>query len=129
MFQVDEDTYEGRQNRRYADPDIRDAWDELNEFLETGTSRRTSVNRNGSSGTTHGGNTYTTAPKELKKDYELLQVPFGAPFPEVKKSYKKLIIAYHPDHHANDTAQATEMTQKINYAFQRIKKYEETGKL
>ncbi|MEW5815727.1 MAG: DnaJ domain-containing protein, partial [Spirochaetota bacterium] len=55
----------------------------------------------------------------------------GAPFTEVKKSYKQLMREYHPDRHAaspENLKKATEMSKRINYSFQRIKKYLETGK-
>lgn len=133
MFQPDPDDYDTIDHdyvdsNRFTDSDLKDAWDELNDFLGAGTSSRPNHNQKGQQPNAER-KRYTRVPLQLTKDYETLQVPFGASFSEVKKSYKKLIIACHPDRHADNTEKATEMTQKINYAFQRIKKYEETGKI
>jgi DnaJ-domain-containing protein 1 len=123
FFQEDDDTYSDRYRQGYThDPDMQSAWEELDEFLKTGS---------GGSGTSTRGQEHHTryVPPELKKDYETLQVPFGSDFAEVKKAYKRLITAYHPDRHPGDQERATALTQKINYAFSRIKQFEETGKV
>ena len=116
-----------------ADPDMREAWEELDEFLKTGKEqqkqserpRRQTASRPGSSHAEH-------LPEELRQDYANLEVAFGAPQEDVRKSYKRLIRQYHPDRHTGDPKRlkyATEITQKINQSYQRIRKYAETGKL
>ncbi len=117
FFQDEEPRYERHSN---ADEDFQSAWDELNDFLSGGTG--TAKNR-GSDET----NKYRVIPQELRDDYKLLHVRFGAPFTEVRKSYKKLLLKYHPDYHQDDPERATHMTQKLNHSFQRIKKFEQTG--
>ena len=65
--------------------------------------------------------------EKLREDYITLKVKFGSPFSEVKKSYKKLLTQYHPDKHTGNPKRlkmATEITQKINQSFQRIKVFE-----
>lgn len=114
----------GRGSRSDSfDPDIKDAWEELDEFLK---------NNPGSSGRKSAPSPPRMPPAALKKDYELLEVPFGAPFSAVKKGYKKMIARYHPDKHADSKEsldRATHLSQKINGAFRRIELYEEKGHL
>lgn len=108
-----------QDTERGTDADYQDAWDELNDFLsdsrqKTGPKKSFKPSQK-------------MPPAELKKDYETLDVPFGASFEKVKESYKNLINQYHPDKHAlseKDFKQATDVTRKINSAFQRIREYE-----
>lgn len=99
--------------------DFNDAWEELEDFLNGRTEASTHT-------TTTNKAHRRTVPYELKDDYATLQVEFGAPFGEVKRTYKKLLLVYHPDHHSEDPKRANEMTQKINRAFSRIKRWEES---
>ncbi len=115
--------YSGRKPAYGTDSDFHDAWEELEEFMKIGMGPSSSFN----SATTDTGKKNRSVPDELRKDYETLQVEFGAPFSEVKSAYKKLMLTYHPDHHSHDQKIATEMTQRINLAFTRIKRWEETG--
>jgi len=51
-------------------------------------------------------------------------VPFGAEMEEVKRSYKSLVLRYHPDRFAADPEKqkvALEITKKINQSFERIR--------
>ena len=65
------------------------------------------------------------APDEsLRGDYANLEVPFGADIEEVKRSYKSLVLRYHPDRFAADPEKqgiALEITKKINQSFERIR--------
>ncbi|MBA7699259.1 hypothetical protein ES703_107950 [subsurface metagenome] len=105
------------------DPDWRRAWEELDEYLKTGRNRQKQRFQ-------HQENRSWAAPpgadSSLRKDYDNLEVPFGAPFTEVRRSYKHLLKTYHPDHFDEDPEKqrlATQITQKINESFQRIKEY------
>ena len=118
----DSDSYEKTRNR-YYDPDLQEAWDELDEFLNDG---KTDTNQ-----TYRQKRTYTQKIdpelEALKKDYANLEVEFQAPFIEVKKSYKKLLSKYHPDRFANNPKKlkiATEIAKKINQSFTKIREYE-----
>jgi DnaJ-class molecular chaperone len=127
---LQEDELRARGSSNYRDPDMQDAWEELEDYLRTGTDES-------SSGRTSAGARYRTStggrtgpPEELRKDYANLEVSFGANFEEVRKSYRRLLRAYHPDRHAGDPQKlrtATEITQRITQSFQRIKQYHETG--
>jgi DnaJ-domain-containing protein 1 len=102
----------------YRDPDLLDAWEELNKYMR---------------GDTHEGvhhteqsrfRPQTTADESLRQDYAILEVPFGADIEVVRKSYKSLILRYHPDRFAGDAEKqriALEITKKINESFERIR--------
>lgn len=118
----DSDSYENTRNR-YYDPDLQEAWEELDEFLNEG---KTDTGR-----TYRHKKTYSQKVdpelETLKKDYANLEVGFKAPFTEAKKAYKRLLRKYHPDRFANNPRKlkiATEITKKINESFNRIREYE-----
>ncbi len=65
----------------------------------------------------------------LRQDYANLEVPFGADIETVRKSYKTLMMKYHPDKHAGDPEKqsvALEITKKINESFERIRSRHES---
>lgn len=69
-------------------------------------------------------------PMRIRMDFSNLETKPGVSFDEVKKAYKRLLIRYHPDRHAGHPEKlrtATEIVQKINDSFQRLKQYYETG--
>lgn len=104
------------------DSDYREAWEELEDFLSgsSGEQRRSRFDSVFEK-------EHRLPPDELRSDYQLLEVAFGAPFEEVKRSHRRLMMAYHPDRHAGDPRrlkEATETSQKINYSFGRIRAWE-----
>ena len=55
-----------------------------------------------------------------KKYYEILELPYGADFQEVKKAYRKLLKKYHPDLFQNNPEKqktAQKVTEEINEAY------------
>ncbi len=55
--------------------------------------------------------------------FETLGLPYGTPFDEVKKTYRKLMREYHPDKHSGSPEAeklATEKTQEITAAYELI---------
>ena len=117
-----------------ADNDETAAWEELNDYLgegSTSSSRRDSARNSGSprQGSTHYGRA-GGPPQSLKKDFANLELPFGATMEQARAAHRKLIRAYHPDRHATNPDKyriANEITQRVNYSFQRIKQYYEHG--
>ena len=104
------------------DRDFQEAWEELNDYLRTGqTTRSRWFHRHKK--------TWTPPPgfdESIRQDYANLDLPPGAPFEEVKHSYKNLLKHYHPDRFALDPEKqrvATQITQKINESFQRIREF------
>jgi DnaJ-domain-containing protein 1 len=57
---------------------------------------------------------------ELRRAYAALEVPFGADFATVRRSYRALMRKYHPDRHASSPEKqkaATELAQKLTAAY------------
>ena len=107
-----------------SDPDIDAAYEELNDFLN-GKEKHSWQDSNE---TRHYTKTDKTKlpPEELRADFELLKVPFGADSETCKAAYKKLLKIHHPDRHAGHEGnykKATEKMTKINAAWDRIEKY------
>lgn len=126
---LDDDYDSGKTgSNEFYDPDMQDAWDELNDFLnDEEPSEKTRSSTGGSNYKSYTNTGASSGPDPmLKKDFENLNVPFGASYEEVKKSYKNLLRKYHPDKHAQDPEKmkhATQIAQKINESFLRIKQY------
>jgi DnaJ-domain-containing protein 1 len=126
-------TREGKSTRSsgYVDPDLRDAWEELDDYMKGGTGER---KQQGGEGGRQGGGQESrrarpAADESLRQDYANLEVPFGADIETVRKSYKTLMLRYHPDKHAGDPEKqriALEITKKVNQSFERIRSRHET---
>jgi hypothetical protein len=115
----------GATGERFRDPDLREAWEELDEYMATGS--------NDAAGTRTGRQSTRPRPpvdEALRPDYANLEVPFGSDIEMVRKSYKSLMLKYHPDKHAGDPEKqriALEITKKINESFERIRARHEGG--
>jgi hypothetical protein len=105
---------------RHPDPDVQEAWEELDEFMRGGTKASEGPRRE----------RYSSPPprppadESLRQDYTNLEVPFGADIETVRASYKRLMLKYHPDKHAGDPEKqriALEITKKVNESFERIR--------
>src|SRR5215469_11974278 len=60
---------------------------------------------------------------ELKRAYDLLNVPYSASERAINQAYRRLIKRWHPDRYAGGTAahaEATQMMQLINEAHSQI---------
>ena len=132
-----------KQSRtRSGDPDLDAAYEELNEYLNKDKQFERKQNENRFSenkyswkdaDSSHNAKTAgakTTGvkapPEELRTDYEILGVPFGADEETCKQAYKKLLKIHHPDRHAGNEGnyrKATEKSARINAAWDKIEKY------
>ncbi|MDR2738983.1 MAG: J domain-containing protein [Treponema sp.] len=128
------DTGSGASDRRrYADPDLDAAYEELDGFLggaSHGSGRRDSWEKRFGQGNGPGGNA-GVPPESLRADFEALGLPFGASAGECKAAYKKLLKLHHPDRHAGhegNMKKATAKSARINAAYDRIEKWREAGK-
>ena len=121
-----------------GDPDMRRAIEELDEYLESGGfgSERPAGTygaggrQHGSAGAGGASSPHGSAREALQADYATLEVGFGSPLEEVRKSYKRLLHKYHPDRFSGDAekqALATEVTQRLNEAFDRIERHVRSG--
>lgn len=109
----------------FSDPDLQDAWNELEDFLNAEESEDSRDTRSTSTPAEE-----RKLPAELQKDYRFLKTEPGAPLEEVAKSYRQLLRIHHPDRYATDPAafaEATERTKNLTSAFRRIKEYTQTG--
>lgn len=110
------------RTQRPIDPDVQAAWEELDEYMRTGANR--------SAGARDRSEARAPRPPDesLRGDYANLEVPFGADINEVRASYKRLMLKYHPDKHAGDPEKqrlALEIAKKINQSFERIRNHQE----
>lgn len=120
------------------DPDMREAIEELDAFLESGASqrrtagpgasqRRTAGSGGGDAGTSRDRRHTGAEPADpsLRRDYATLEVAFAAPLADVRKSYKRLLHKYHPDRFSGNAEKQTlanEVTQRLNEAFDSIER-------
>jgi DnaJ-domain-containing protein 1 len=60
---------------------------------------------------------------KLAKYYKVLDLPVGAPFEDIKKSYRQLMRKYHPDRHMGNPKKqkaATELTMRVTEAYKEL---------
>jgi len=113
----------------FQDPDLREAWEELDDYMRGGTGERRQ--EGGSQGRQReSGGSRPPVDESLRTDYANLEVPFGSDIETVRNSYKTLMLRYHPDKHAGDPEKqriALEITKKVNQSFERIRSRHENG--
>jgi hypothetical protein len=120
----------------FGDPDIKAAYEELDEFLRhnyrDGAARKSRAWESPGSDSYWETDTRDTKsragrpPEELRPDFAELGLPFGASAGECKTAYKKLLNIHHPDRHAGHSGnmkKATEKSARINAAYDRIEKW------
>ncbi|MBN2553872.1 MAG: J domain-containing protein [Spirochaetales bacterium] len=123
----------GASGSRYydaGDPDMRRAIEELDEYLESGGFESGRPAAGGAGAYEAGARQHGSAREALRPDYATLEVSFGSPLAEVRKSYKRLLHKYHPDRFSGDAekqALANEVTQRLNEAFDRIERQIRSG--
>jgi DnaJ-domain-containing protein 1 len=107
----------------FRDPDVVEAEKELDDFMRTGARGRAGTERQRTTSQNR-----STPDPGLRQDYANLEVPFGADIETVLKSYKHLMMKYHPDKHSGNAEKqrvALEITKKINESFERIRSRQE----
>lgn len=63
---------------------------------------------------------------KIAEYYKVLDLPMGAPFEDVKKSYRQLMRKYHPDRHVGNPKKqkaATELTMRVTQAYNELEKH------
>ncbi|MDR0502700.1 MAG: J domain-containing protein [Treponema sp.] len=130
-----EKTGESPSSGRFSsrDPDLDAAFDELNDFLnqkDTGYTKKENAKNDWQDFESAGASSKSKIPpEELRADFELLGVSFGADADECKAAYKKLLKIHHPDRHTGHEGnykKATEKSAKLNAAYDRIEKWRES---
>ncbi len=112
--------FEHSRRDSFYDPDFKDAWIELEDYIKK---RKPQFHSSGRSRQSE--NLHTTGFEHLRQDYKNLEVDFGASQEDIRRSYKKLMKKYHPDNYPEDSEKhklATEITKKLNSSYQKIKK-------
>ncbi len=106
---------ETEYEQNHEDETFSEAWKELDDFLNDRTPPPSQ-------------HTPQEVPEILRKDYEILEIHFGASFHEVKKRYLHLVKEFHPDQFSREPSQqaaANEKIKVVNSSFQRIKAWEQ----
>lgn len=118
---------ESRSGQKFVDPDLQAAWEELDDYMNAGRAdgpERTRAERGTRSGGAENTRARQAPDESLRQDYANLQVPFGADRETVLRSYKALMIKYHPDKFAGDPEKqrvALEIAKKVNQSYERIR--------
>lgn len=108
----------GRRARRVADK-AEEAWERAFE-----EARR--ANQGGGGGSVRG----RPSERDVQDWHRTLEVPMGADFDTIRRSYRRLVSKYHPDKYASDPdkyAAATEVTRKITSAYNGLKQLQPSG--
>lgn len=113
---------------REPDADFQDAWSELDSFLGTENHSFPGDDGRRQSNDSTGNRAWQEELRRkqaegLARDYANLELKPGAAEEDVRKSYKRLLIKYHPDKFAGSPekqAIATEVTTKLNESYKRI---------
>lgn len=93
------------------------------EAKHSPSDRPTGAGRTGTTGSTRPRGQATD--EELRRAYAALEVPFGADFATVRRSYRALMRKYHPDHHGGSPDKlkaATELAQRLTLAYKLIER-------
>ena len=73
-----------------------------------------------------GGGNAPMTDKRLRELYAQLEVPYGAPFDDVKKSFRRLMRKYHPDLHIGNPQKhktATQLTMSLTQAYNELEQH------
>jgi DnaJ-domain-containing protein 1 len=106
------------------DPDLKDAYDELNEFLHSGNAA--SAHKTRERAFRPETENWKLPPENLRADFAELGVDFGADEETCKAARKRLLKTYHPDRYAGDEAgakKAAARAVRINVAYDNISRW------
>ena len=115
------------RNGGYADPDLDEAWRELDDFLKDSDSQKTVKPDPEQSRRPP---PEPAIPEGLRRDFANLEVEPGASMEEVSRSYKRLLGKYHPDRHAGNPERfetATRVTQMLTESYRHIREHRKSG--
>jgi len=101
----------------------RDEYERFKERMRGRSSRRGTGRSSSSSGRTRSRSS-RSASSDLAQHYANLEVPVGTPWPEVKRSYRRLAVKFHPDRHGGNPERmriSNELQLKLNRSYQALK--------
>ena len=119
---------DSRSDERSSDPLEREAEEELEEFLRTGRDAPKKSSSQGSR-TFHEQRrqeAHRDLPLAVLQAYGVLGLSPSADWDQINAAHRTLLKQHHPDRHAGNEAlikRATDQAQKINEAFQTLKKH------
>lgn len=80
----------------------------------------------GSTGGRSQGSPFRPQSDKIAEYYKVLDLPYGADFPQVKASYRKLMRKYHPDRHVGNPKKlkaATELSMRVTQAYNALEEH------
>ncbi len=104
-----------------ADPLLREAQQELEEYLRAGR-----AGGQDPGGTGPGRRLPGPVPERLRRDFANLGLKPSASLEQVRRAHRQLLSRYHPDRFAQDPERqrlATRITQILNASFRRIRDF------
>jgi len=109
----------GNRSKWRSDPDLDEAYEELDGYLKGKESGGKT------SGRKEGGKQKKArpVPEEIRQDFAELGLTPDATAEECKEAYKKLLKIHHPDRHVNhdgNMKKATEKSARVNAAYDRL---------
>ena len=113
----------GSSFKRHSDPDLDAAYEELDEFLNKGTSAQSDPGRNTNEKQERAQKKQRPVPEDIRKDFAELGLTPDATVEECKEAYKRLLKIHHPDRHAKhegNMKKATDKTTRVNAAYERL---------
>lgn len=145
VAQDSDDTHTERKHSS-GDSDFDDAMSELDDFLDKDRAaaekrqqereRREREERARAEAEARnrarGGGGAGGPPTIVVEAYKTLGLAYGAPMKDVKASYKRLLLRYHPDRNSatpEEQKRATEISARINSAYQTIETWTTTGSI
>ena len=112
-----------------ADPDWREAWNELDEYMRRATAAG-GTSAAGEASADRGPGASGADPSAmragLRRDFENLELAPGTPLDEVRRQFRRELARYHPDRFADDPekfATATAVTRELIQSYRRIRDY------
>jgi len=120
----DERIFGRSEQKKYFDPDLNAAYEELDDFLQkkekagSMDSTKDSKEKNDRK--------KRAIPAEFLKDLAELGLTQEAGPEDCKEAYKRLIKIHHPDRHANhegNLKKATDKTTRVNASYERLMKW------
>jgi DnaJ-domain-containing protein 1 len=91
----------------------------------TGSGGRAGASSSGR-GSTGGRSPFQPQGDKIAEYYKVLDLPYGADFPQVKASYRKLMRKYHPDRHVGNPKKlkaATELSMRVTQAYNALEEH------